>query len=243
MLSNTTWPVKRSHCVFAKDFLETSEIMTCDSSKALVKTGPGTTATRRYRVGIGAARGAVRPDRDRSGEWRNRSLVLGAILRSFPGGGCGRVTGTVNRPGPRDEIVRSPIYKRTPRQSLHGSTAPTPFGIEVSETLCPMFRLVVKNAENPAHLSQTQARPPFPGGAETPRVAFLDEQDAFAGQAPPAPTVTILPPGFASGPPRSRPSARSPARPRSGRGWPSSRGRRPPEGAGTPAPAWSRGPR
>jgi hypothetical protein len=48
-----------------------------------------------------------------------------------------------------DDQIVGPGSPGSERPSLHGSAAPTPFGVKDSETLCPMFRMPVKNAEDP----------------------------------------------------------------------------------------------
>src|SRR6185437_13335976 len=119
----------------------------------------------RPRVGGGTAapaevhgdrtRGKRGPDRERSVRRANRSLVLGAILRSNPGSGYdrGRGDGEPATTG-RREYRRPWVFREPERRSLHGSAASPPLGVEVSETLCPMIRLLVKNAEDPAARSR-----------------------------------------------------------------------------------------
>jgi hypothetical protein len=114
-----------------------------------------------------------RPDRDRSRRGANRSLVLGAILSGNPERarrtasrrlGAGRSWSTRGRPS---------VLEGTSRQSLHGSTSPPPLGAGASDTLCPMIRASVKNAEDPGRWPDRQARTTRPDPPRTPRVAFL----------------------------------------------------------------------
>jgi hypothetical protein len=80
----------------------------------------------------------------------------GAIL------GAGRAGSHRARTG-RDRSTRASSalgHSTTERRSLHGSAASPPLGVEVSETLCPMIRMLVKNAEDPA--GYTRLRPGRP---------------------------------------------------------------------------------
>ena len=96
----------------------------------------------------------------------------------FPGSGCGPVVLRDETMGRRDRSTLGPSSGVHSGRRDGASMARPPrrlFGVEASETLCPMIRMLVKNAEDPADRSRRSSGPDNPAwaGTMTPRVAFL----------------------------------------------------------------------